>query len=71
MLEMTERKKPGPAPLPPEEKGKRVNLYLSRDAMLALVALDPGGAKDWKSALVSRLLVAEAERRRVLKAQNR
>lgn len=66
MLEMTERKKPGPAPLPPEAKGKRVNLYLSPEAMAALAALEPppnGNA----SRLVSRLLVEEAERRRLLK----
>ena len=67
MLEMTERKKPGPDPLPENEKGKRMNFYLSREAMQALAELDPGGAKDWKSALVSALLVAEVERRRKLR----
>lgn len=63
MPAMTERKM-GRPPKPPGTTGAKFSCYLSAEAVKALAELDPGGAKDWKSALVSALLVAEAERRR-------
>lgn len=63
MAEMSETKM-GRPPKPPGTTGLKVSLYLSAEGAAALRELDPGWAKDWKSALVSRLLVEEAERRR-------
>lgn len=65
MPEMTERKKPGPSPLPEDEKGKRMNFYIGREAILALNALEPMPGGNW-SRLVSDLLVKEAKRKGLL-----
>ena len=55
--------RPGPKPLPPEQRQRRVNLTLTHEAVAALEELRES---NW-SALVSALLVAEAERRRSLR----
>lgn len=56
--------KMGRPPKPPGTTGRKFACYLSAEAVKALAELQPPGASDWKSALVSRLLVEEAERRR-------
>lgn len=56
MLEMPRTGRP---PLPEDQRGKRVNLYLSAEAVEALRVLVGGGNQ---SELVSRLLVEEQAR---------
>ncbi len=56
-----QRAKMGRPPKPPGTTGKRVNLYLSAEASEALEEMTKPGER---SALVSRLLVEERERRR-------
>lgn len=52
--------KPGPKPLPPEQKLRRVAITLSHEAREAIEEMNP---RSW-SELISQLLVAEVERRR-------
>ncbi len=53
--------KMGRPPLPKEERGKRVTLYLSAEALAALHELSPEGRV---SELVQGLLIEAAERKR-------
>lgn len=51
----------GRPPLPPDERGKRVNVYLSAAALAAVEALT---TEETMSALISRLLVEALKKRR-------
>ncbi len=60
----------GRPPLPEGERGKRVDLYLTAEAIAACVEL-LGPDMPGRGALVSRLLVEEASRNRRARSKKR